>query len=133
MTETQPLDLFMQHGDACELLLRHAGAEVNESLVPGRIAYSDLFTHAPEAFARPDAVRDVLTKAQNYELRKNKNQFTAGEDNLILRGVVSTHVLLISSIREIHIAYHITIPLEFVWRKGMDARVRSIFTRPSRQ
>lgn len=66
---------------------------MNECLVPGRVDYCDLFTHAPEAFARPDDVGEQLTKAQNYELRKNKNQFTAGEDNLILRGVVSDALL----------------------------------------
>lgn len=88
----------LQHGDACELLLRHAGVEVNESLVPGRVDYSDLFTHAPEAVSKPDEVGETLTKAQRYELRKNKLQFTAGEDNLILRGVVSTNYDIVLSI-----------------------------------
>jgi hypothetical protein len=84
-----PLRVVLQHGEACELLLRHAGTEVNQSLVPGRIDMVDMFTHAPEAFKEPETVTSTLTKAQCYELRRNKNQFTAGEDNLILRGVVS--------------------------------------------
>jgi hypothetical protein len=80
--------LCIQHGDACELLLRHAGAEVDETLVPGKTDLAELLTHAPEAFAEPDKVNSTLTKMQRLELRKNKNQFTSGEDNLILRGVV---------------------------------------------
>ena len=62
---------------------------MNEKLVPGKVDLSELFTHAPEAFAEPEKVHDTLTKAQRLELRRNKNQFTSGEDNLILRGVVS--------------------------------------------
>ena len=85
--------LDTKHGDACELLLKHAGAEVNETLVPGRVDLSELFTHAPEAFTEPDKVGSILTKAQQKELRKNKNQYTTGEDNLILRGVVSVSVI----------------------------------------
>eukprot|EP00804_Cyclotella_cryptica_P003787 CCRYP_008928-RB/>CCRYP_008928-RB protein AED:0.16 eAED:0.12 QI:0/0.54/0.5/1/0.54/0.41/12/11630/1488 len=75
------------HGEACQLLLKHAGAEVDASLVPGSVDLGDLLTHAPEAFAEPEKVNRPLTKTQRLELRKNKNQFTAGEDNLILRGV----------------------------------------------
>ncbi|KAL3794951.1 hypothetical protein HJC23_004328 [Cyclotella cryptica] len=77
------------HGEACQLLLKHAGAEVDASLVPGSVDLGDLLTHAPEAFAEPEKVNRPLTKTQRLELRKNKNQFTAGEDNLILRGVLA--------------------------------------------
>ncbi|KAL3794957.1 hypothetical protein HJC23_004334 [Cyclotella cryptica] len=56
-------------------------------LSPGSVDLGDLLTHAPEAFAEPEKVNRPLTKTQRLELRKNKNQFTAGEDNLILRGV----------------------------------------------
>ena len=50
-------------------------------------------THAPEAFPGPQAktaagrVGRPLTPAQVTALRRNRNLFTAGEDNLILRGV----------------------------------------------
>ncbi|KAL7486980.1 hypothetical protein ACHAW6_012572 [Cyclotella cf. meneghiniana] len=81
------VSFYTQHGEACELLLKHAGAEVDASLVPGSVDLGDLLTHAPEAFAEPEKVNRPLTKSQRLELRKNKNQFTAGEDNLILRGV----------------------------------------------
>lgn len=85
------VSIYTQHGEACELLLKHAGAEVDASLVPGSVDLGDLLTHAPEAFAEPEKVNRPLTKSQRLELRKNKNQFTAGEDNLILRGVVSAN------------------------------------------
>ena len=78
-----------QHGVACEALLKHAGAEINFKYVPGRADLGTLLTHAPEAFSDPENIRAPLTKEQRTELRKNRNQFTAGEDNLILRGVVS--------------------------------------------
>jgi len=44
-------------------------------------------THAPEAFDDPDKVNRPLTRQQAVELRKNRHCFSAGEDNLILRGV----------------------------------------------
>lgn len=81
------------HGEACQLLLRHAGAEIDAALVPGLVDLSELVTHAPEAFVDREKVNPPLTKAQRLELRRNKTQFTAGEDNLILRGVVSLMVL----------------------------------------
>lgn len=68
---------------------------MNESLVPGRIDMVDIFTHAPEAFKEPETVTTTLTKAQCFELRRNKLQFTAGEDNLILRGVVSFNYIIV--------------------------------------
>jgi hypothetical protein len=55
----------------------------------------DIFTHAPEAFKEPETVTATLTKAQCFELQRNKLQFTAGEDNLILRGVVSFNYIIV--------------------------------------
>ena len=72
---------------------------MDEQLVPGKTDLCELFTHTPEAFAEPEKVNTVLTKAQRLELRRNKSQFTAGEDNLILRGVVSLVVIYLSKSR----------------------------------
>ena len=111
-------------------MLKHAGAEVNETLVPGRVNLSDLFTHAPEAFTEPDKVSAALTTAQQKELRKNKNQYTTGEDNLILRGVVSA---LYSFVKMCYQTHHIlslsSLPLSFLeplWREGMGVNYQSI-------
>lgn len=82
---------FIQHGEACEILLRHAGAEIDPRYVPGRVDLGQHLTYAPEAFESPEKVIAPLTREQQTELRKNRGQFTAGEDNLILRGVVSYH------------------------------------------
>jgi len=80
--------LFPQdHGEACELLLRLAGAEIDVMCIPGRVDLGKHLTYPPEAFDFPGNVKSYLTKAQQLELKKNRNQFTAGEDNLILRGV----------------------------------------------
>jgi len=77
------------HGKACEILLKHARAEISMEYLPG--AQPDqlgrCLTHAPEAFDEPDKVYRPLTKKQEAELRRNRHTFTAGEDNLILRGV----------------------------------------------
>eukprot|EP00581_Thalassiosira_minuscula_P006248 CAMPEP_0183745226 /NCGR_PEP_ID=MMETSP0737-20130205/66131_1 /TAXON_ID=385413 /ORGANISM="Thalassiosira miniscula, Strain CCMP1093" /LENGTH=1010 /DNA_ID=CAMNT_0025980885 /DNA_START=93 /DNA_END=3124 /DNA_ORIENTATION=+ len=76
-----------QHGKACETLLKHARAEICTEYLPGRPDLGKCLTHAPEAFDEPDKVNRPLTKKQEAELRKSRHAFTAGEDNLILRGV----------------------------------------------
>jgi len=75
------------HGKACETLLKHARAEIDTDYLPGRPDLGRCLTHAPEAFEEPDKVNRPLTKKQEAELRKNRHTFSAGEDNLILRGV----------------------------------------------
>jgi len=76
------------HGKACEVLLKHAKAEIDTDYLPGgRPDLGACLTHAPEAFEEPDKVGRPLTKKQEAELRRNRHTFTAGEDNLILRGV----------------------------------------------
>lgn len=55
--------------------------------LPGGQDLGLCLTHAPEAFEEPDKVHRPLTKQQEDELRRNRHTFTAGEDNLILRGV----------------------------------------------
>ena len=52
-----------------------------------RADLGEVLTHAPEAFDDPDSVNHPLTKKQEAELRRNRHSFTAGEDNLIMRGV----------------------------------------------
>ena len=79
--------LISQHGKACEILLKHARAEIDMEYLPGGQDMGLCLTHAPEAFDEPDKVHRPLTKLQEAELRRNRHTFTAGEDNLILRGV----------------------------------------------
>jgi len=81
------------HKQACNILLNHAKADVDPDYVPGQLELYNILTHAPEAFSNeskghdPSKVKCPLTKIQKLELRKNRNQYTAAEDNLILRGV----------------------------------------------
>jgi len=68
--------------------LQHSRADIDINCLPDDS--SDLgqcLTHAPEAFVDPDKVDRPLTCEQTAELRKNRHCYTAGEDNLILRGV----------------------------------------------
>lgn len=81
------------HGNACNILLNHAKAEVDPNYVPGQFELYHSLTHAPEVFSDLGLdpikmkVKAPLTKEYKLQLRKSRNQFTAGEDNLILRGV----------------------------------------------
>ncbi len=67
--------------------MKHARAEIDAKYLPGDQDLGLCLTHAPEAFDEPDKVHRPLTKQQEAELRRNRHTFTAGEDNLILRGV----------------------------------------------
>ena len=68
--------------------MKHARAEIDMTCLPGGTPdLGECLTHAPEAFDEPDKVNRPLTKKQEAELRRNRHTFTAGEDNLILRGV----------------------------------------------
>lgn len=67
--------------------MKHARAEIDMKCLPGGQDLGACLTHAPEAFDEPDKVQYPLTKQQEAELRRNRHTFTAGEDNLILRGV----------------------------------------------
>ena len=81
------------HSQACNILLDHSKADVDPDYVPGKFELYNILTHAPEAFTDeskgqdPSKVKCPLTKIQKLELRKNRNQYTAAEDSLILRGV----------------------------------------------
>ena len=68
--------------------MKHARAEIDMTCLPGGTPdLGECLTHAPEAFDEPVKVTRPLTKKHEAELRRNRHTFTAGEDNLILRGV----------------------------------------------
>ena len=71
------------------MLLRQAGTKYEESFIPGARDVSELVCHAKEVFG--DDFEPPTTIAQQVQLRKNRNVFTAAEDNLLLRGVVSVY------------------------------------------
>jgi len=64
------------HEAACRKVLEFAGAEVTESLVPGANEVASNFTDAEEYAGMSD-----------LSMRNDRELFTFGEDNLILRGV----------------------------------------------
>ncbi len=90
--------LHVKHGRACELLLRHARADYNRDIVPGYLDLSQFLTYPGEVVGSPaEAVSkaqeiEVMSNEQQTYLRKNRGQFTASEDNLLLRGVVSSAI-----------------------------------------
>ena len=83
-----------QHGRACEKLLRHARADYDRTLVPGYRDLSYLLTYPTEVTGGENSNNEtsvsITSKEQQRLLRQNRSQFTAAEDNLLLRGVVST-------------------------------------------
>lgn len=75
----------MQNTQACEQLLKHSGALIDKELVPGCRDISANFVDAKEIFGEKFA--PPCSPVQESFLKKNRNLFTAGEDNLVLRGV----------------------------------------------
>jgi hypothetical protein len=75
------------HGRACEMLLHHARAEYDRNLIPGYRDLTHVLTYPCEIMGNDIGV--PMSKEQQKLLRQNKLQFTAAEDNLLLRGVVS--------------------------------------------
>jgi hypothetical protein len=73
------------HAEACRSLLKQAGAHVDESLLPGVNDLSDNFSRVQEYL--DDSFQPPCNEQQLQFLRKNRNLFTSGEDNLVLRGV----------------------------------------------
>ena len=73
------------HTEACKMVLKQAGANVDESFVPGTKDLADNFCDCREFFG--EAYTHPPTAEQETALRKNRNLFTSGEDNLVLRGV----------------------------------------------
>lgn len=76
-----PLD----HAEACRMVFRHAGAKYDERLLPGVGDVSFVLSEPKEVFGA--GFFPPATEEQQLGLRRNRNQFTAAEDNLVLRGV----------------------------------------------
>jgi len=67
------------------MLLRHARADYETRIIPGRRDLTEVVTYPMEVtHGKP-----TLTVEHEIQLRRNRYQFTAVEDNLLLRGVVS--------------------------------------------
>ena len=73
------------HAHACRDVLKDAGANVEEALLPGVLDVSENFSQLQEHLG--DDFSPPCTAEQEQFLRKNRNLFTSGEDNLVLRGV----------------------------------------------
>ena len=74
-----------KHGEACHLLLKKAGADIHLDYLPSYKDLSECITFPKEVFGQHFAL--PCTPQQQLVLRKNRNQFTASEDNLVLRGI----------------------------------------------
>lgn len=78
------------------MLLVHARADYDSNLIPGYRDLSELLTFPGEFLGSPaqavNKIKDMfkMSKEQQMSLRKNRGQFTTSEDNLLLRGVVSS-------------------------------------------
>jgi len=73
------------HAQACQNVLKDAGANVEEALLPGVLDVADNFSQLQEHLG-DDFLAPCSTEQEEF-LRKNRNLFTSGEDNLVLRGV----------------------------------------------
>jgi hypothetical protein len=72
------------HSEACRLVLKDAGANIEEQLLPGTTDLSESYSQLEEHF--PNIVgnfKPPCTQEQESFLRKNRNLFTSGEDNLV--------------------------------------------------
>lgn len=78
------------HGRACEMLLHHARADYDRSLIPGYRDLAQVLTYPSEIMG--NEVGMPMSQEQQKFLRQNKLQFTTAEDNLLLRGVVSDNI-----------------------------------------
>lgn len=81
------VNIFLEgdHGTACEVLLQHAKADYNKDLIPGYKELSHILTYPYEVMGEETGM--PMSEDQQKSLRMNKSQFTAAEDNLLLRGV----------------------------------------------
>jgi hypothetical protein len=73
------------HSEACTMVLRQACANIEEAVIPGEKDLSDNFCDFAELFG--EDFKAPCTEEQQVFLRRNRNLFTSGEDNLVLRGV----------------------------------------------
>lgn len=75
----------LQNAKACEYLLRHCGATIDVDMIPGARDLSTNFVDIREYLGQE--FTPPCTHSQELMLKRNRNLFTAGEDNLVLRGV----------------------------------------------
>jgi hypothetical protein len=74
-----------KNAKACEQVFSQCGAEIDRDLIPGSRDVSTNFVDAKEYFG--SEFKAPCTPQEEMLLRRNRNLFTAGEDNLVLRGV----------------------------------------------
>ena len=74
------------HAKACRFVLEEAGANIDESALPSVLDVSENFSNTKEILG-DDSFTPPCSKEQGLYLRRNRNLFTSGEDNLVLRGV----------------------------------------------
>jgi hypothetical protein len=70
---------------ACLMVLEKANVKYDKRLIPGARDVSDNFVD-PQEFLGP-AFKPPCSKEEELLFRRNRNLFTSGEDNLVLRGV----------------------------------------------
>jgi hypothetical protein len=75
-----PLILSKKNKKACQLVLAESGVKNHPDLVPGSKDLSENFVSGKEVFG-PE-FEPPCNLFQESVLRKNRNLFTAGEDNL---------------------------------------------------
>ena len=91
--DSENIFLEPRHGRACELLLNRAKADYNKDLIPEYKDLATMLTYPAEVDGGENG--GPLNENEQLCLRQNKHQFTAAEDNLILRGVVSCSLCMI--------------------------------------
>lgn len=79
------LAFSVQYTKVCRSILQQAEAVVEESIVPGTKDLSDNFSNPAEYLG--ETFEKPCDDDQVFFLRKSRNLFSAGEDNLVLRGV----------------------------------------------
>jgi hypothetical protein len=103
------------------VVMQQAGAKIEEPMLPGVSDISLTLTDPKEVFG--NEVSDFATDDQKLRLRKNRNQFTAAEDNLVLRGVVRPVDLIcvLRSTRQIFLTNRAvnTVVTESLWGKAV--------------
>jgi hypothetical protein len=75
----------VQNDEACRKVLQQSGAKYDADWLPGARDLSENFVDVKEIL-RPDFTPPCNEEKETI-LRRNRNLFTSGEDNLVLRGV----------------------------------------------
>jgi hypothetical protein len=77
--------VFVQNEEACRKVLLQSGAKYDPNWLPGARDLSENFVDVKDIL-RPDFAPPCNEEKETI-LRRNRNLFTSGEDNLVLRGV----------------------------------------------